>query len=251
MAEADFAMSLRSARWAKVREAALQNRPQGAGWSAVLGEQKVGSMGWLAKLKRRLLGAPANDGRYRPRRGSFKGAQAAADHRRSTGAAPPSAAPDLLASAVDQLSTVEQEATPVEEMSHAPEAAAASAAEEDTRTHKGWRGSETKEMIEGVFENPDDIRARRALRRMAEVQTQVKRLWDVAYKWQNRMENGSYFDFHLSIFHYIIEKEEGETPEVRTPAAYIPACMHTHSARPKAVPTTALTRERVTDGGQV
>lgn len=202
----------RRASWARVRTVALQGRPA-AGWDALLGDQIIGGVGWLAKLKQRLLGTPKQN-----LRGSFRAAQAKArgvydaglqDSRERTELI--AMKPDLLTCATDHLLAGPEPLTETtgNNLGDATEPVSVKAPDPT-----GWRGSTTGQVIEGIFETPEDVRARRALRRAPEVQAQVKRLWDVAHKWQGRMAGSTYFDFHLSIFHYIIEKEEGTLPEV-------------------------------------
>ena len=77
---------------------------------------------------------------------------------------------------------------------------------------RGWRGSHLGITTDGIFENAEDVRLRKVLRRDPEVQQVMKRLWDVAYKYRDRMHIAAYMDFHLSVFFYIVEQEDGVAP---------------------------------------
>lgn len=194
-------MPHRKTGWAKARAAAQQSRKSSVAtaWDAVFGEQQivVGRTGWLSKLKQRLLGAP-----QRNLRGSFGAARAKArasfiDAQDDRDKVIPNRtdARDPLAKAADHLIASDD----------SPEATVSGSTDAGIALRTGWRGSVGDNVVEGLFETPDDIRKRRTLRRAPEVQAQVRRLWDVAHKWQERMAGAAYFDFHLSIFHYIIE----------------------------------------------
>ena len=214
-------VSPRNASWPKVRTLALQNRQTSTSppppspklsWDTLLGEQQVGQPGWLSKLKQRILGPRSQSPTNHNLRGSFGAARTRA--RGSVSAAPPlekvdqvlpfderrsrESSSDLLSSATDHLQVPDpttQATDPVAAMAEVPDG-----------VRLGWRGSiKEGEVIDGLFESPDEIKKRRQLRRAPEVVAQVKRLWEVAHKWQFRMEIASYFDFHLSVFYYIIE----------------------------------------------
>jgi hypothetical protein len=227
----------RSARWTRVREKAMQGRPA-VNWDTLLSGQKVGASGWLSGLRKRLLGAPSPAKGNGKRRASFRSAFFFADTRKGPAAddadsfksqtVQPFAASedDPLGASTDHLVKGAAKSAPgdmqvedVQPLDPAPAPAPASAAKpaggeaSAEAQKKGWRGSKQFDVIEGVFETADAIRERRALRRLPDVQAAVRKLWDVAHKWQNRIECAAYFDFHLSIFNYIIEQEEGCVPE--------------------------------------
>ena len=136
---------------------------------------------------------------------------------------PLSCAVDLLAAPVDHLAA---EPSPTEPTSSEGTAAPgievveieeeAEAGERPARTRDsqhGWQGSFHKDVRDGIFEKPEDLRARKNIRLQPDVQQQINKMWTAATLYLGRMTMASYVDFHLSIYHFIISQEEGGLPE--------------------------------------
>lgn len=76
-----------------------------------------------------------------------------------------------------------------------------------SKANDGWRGSRLGNLIDGVYESPEDLQARKRIRLLPEVAQQVQVLWDCADKRVERMSMPGYLDFHLSVFYYISARE--------------------------------------------